>query len=241
MTPEPGPYNTQRVEAFLDQLLVPLGRKLSGFHCGELRRELRTHLWGRIDAYRELGQSETDAVTEALQQFGDAEDFTRQRRREWTKAPAVSASALRLWEAGKSALKPSLGGIAAAFLPFFAINLFYRTFQHSPAGAALLHYGDVLYWSWIGLAFLLLPALVGARQGRRQPKYAGVGMAAALVSGIAAVSLLYAVVDGTTSDDLYAGSLCSVLLMLMVIWLPVAGGAAALTSWWVQRRKRGIA
>lgn len=238
MTPEPD--NAQRLEAYLDQLLVPLGRKLSAFHQQELRRELRAHLWGRIDAYRELGQSENDAVTEALKQFGGAKDFTRQWRHEWTKVPAVSASTLRLWKAGRSALKPLLGGITTAFLPFFAINLFYRTFQHSPAGAALLHYGDVLYWSWLGIAFLLLPALVGARQGRRQPD-AGAGTATALASGIAAVSLLYEVVDGTNPDNLYAGSLCSVLLALMVIWLPVAGGSAALTGWWVQRRKRAIA
>lgn len=241
MTSEPEPDNAQRVEAYLDQLLVPLGRKLSAFHREELRRELRAHLWGRIDAYRELGQSETDAVTEALQQFGGAKDFARHWRREWTKVPAISASTLRIWEAGKVAFKPALGGIAAAFLPFVGINSFYQRFQHSSADAFLLRYGDALCWSWIGLAFLLLPALVGARQGRRQPKHAGVGMAAALVSGIAAVSLLYEVVDGTTPDDLYAGSLCSVLLMLMVIWLPVASGSAALTGWWTQRRKRVIA
>ena len=82
MEPEPLASGPRRVEAYLDQILAPLARRLSPFHREELRRELREHLWARVDAYRELGQSENEAVTEALRQFGGAEDFTRQWRRE---------------------------------------------------------------------------------------------------------------------------------------------------------------
>ena len=165
--------NNTRMEAYLDQVLAPLARRLSAFHQQELRRELRAHLWERITAYQELDMTEDDAVTEALRQFGGAEDFLRQWRREWTKTAAVSAPTLRIWNAGKAALRPSLVGITAAFLPFVGINLFYQAFQHFPAGAFLLRYGGALYGSWIGLAFLLLPVLIGVRQGRRQPKHAG--------------------------------------------------------------------
>ncbi len=229
--------NSARVEAYLDQVLAPLTHQLTPFHRAELRRELRTHLWERVDAYRELGQTEDDAVTEALRQFGGAEDFTRQWRREWMKTAVVSASTLRIWDAGKSALKPSLAGIAGAFLPAVVISSLYQGLQHSAVGTFLYHYRDPIYWSWIGFAFLLLPVFVGVRQGWRQPRHAETGVAAVLVSEIAAVSLLYLLVDGTAPDNLYAESLCSILLALVVLWLPVAGGAAALSGWWARRSK----
>ena len=239
MTSEPEPDNAQRVEAYLDQLLVPLGRNLSAFHREELRRELRAHLWGRIDAYRELGQSENDAVTEALQQFGGAKDFARQWRREWTKTAAVSASTLRIWEAGKAALKPTLGGIAAAFLPLVAIQEFPYGRYGTLAQLVTTPVGTILFWGLIAFAFLILPLLVGARQGRRRPN-AGTGVAAVLTAGIAAASLLYLAVDNPDTEKL-----CSLLLALIIIWTPTACASAALSGdierWWTQRRKRVIA
>ena len=87
MEPDPLASGPLRVEAYLDQILAPLARRLSPFYREELRRELREHLWARVDAYGELGQPEDEAVTEALRQFGGAEDFARQWRREWTKTP----------------------------------------------------------------------------------------------------------------------------------------------------------
>ena len=78
MEPEPLASTPQRVEAYLELILAPLAHRLSSFHQEELRRELREHLWARVDAYRELGQPEQEAITEALQQFGGAEDFLRQ-------------------------------------------------------------------------------------------------------------------------------------------------------------------
>ena len=77
MEPEPLASAPRRVEAYLDQILAPLARRLSPFHREELRRELREHLWARVDAYRELGQSENEAVTEALRQFGGDENAVR--------------------------------------------------------------------------------------------------------------------------------------------------------------------
>ncbi len=77
MGPDPLASAPQRVEAYLDLILTPLSRRLSPFHREELRRELREHLWARIDAYGELGQPEGEAITEALRQFGGANDFAR--------------------------------------------------------------------------------------------------------------------------------------------------------------------
>lgn len=228
MTPKFDPSAENRVEAYLDQLLVPLARNLSDFHREELRRELRAHLWGRVEAYRELGHSDEDAVTEALRQFGGANDFARQWRQEWTKTDAVSASTRRLWEAGKAALKPTLMGLTGAFLPFVA---------HDALGRLLTEpFGTVFFWSLAAFTFLLLPMLIGVRQGRRQPN-AGTGMAAVLTAGIAAASLLYAAVEETAPDNLNLEGLCSILLALIVFWLPLASGAAAISGWWTRRAK----
>ena len=98
---------SRRVEAYLDVILAPLARRLSPFHREELRRELRAHLWARVEAYRELGQPEDEAVTEALCQFGGAEDFTRQWLREWTKTPS-RITLHEVWEAARPTLRLSL-------------------------------------------------------------------------------------------------------------------------------------
>jgi hypothetical protein len=398
---EPDPQNSapRRVEAYLDQVLAPLTRRLSTFHQQELRRELRTHLWERVSAYDELGMTEDQAITEALRQFGGAEDFLRQWQREWRKTPpqavlreiatatrcalllslpallitclgsppfgamqggswipipdwmynfplayvtsgwvsfglnlvflpltvgaavgrlapqraalgmfaaltveivltgcsllptvlnsgwftehlsvhlseqiflcsifwlplACTSAALtgwwpqkrtkrplwlptirEVWKAGEKAYKLSAAGVVSALLPFVVINACYQGMQHSAVGKFLEHYAGPIYLSWIGFAFLALPVFVGMRQGWRQPKHAGVGMAAALVSGIAAISLLYETVDGHLpnslfTEGLYAEELCSVLLTLLVIWLPVASGSAALSGWWARKNEK---
>lgn len=372
--------NSARVEAYLDQVLAPLTRRLSALHQQELRRELRTHLWERVSAYQELGMAEDDAVTEALRQFGGAEDFLRQWQQEWRRTPpqavlretgiatrcalllslpallitclgsplwgamtggiwvplwiqswpiayvgfglylvllpivvgaavgrlapqraglgmlaaltveivltgcsllpamlnsgwlterlseqiflcsifwlplACTSAALNgwwaqkkegigwlptireVWEAGRRAYKLSIIGLASAFLPFVVISACYGEMQHSAVGVFLDHYGGSIYLSWLGLAFLALPVFVGVRQGWRQPKHSGVGMAAALVSGIAVVSFLYEIMVGR---GLYAEELwCSVLLALLTTWLPVASGAAALSGWRARKNEK---
>ncbi len=177
------------MEAYLDLILAPLARRLSPFQCEDLRRELRGHLWARIDAYIELGQPESEAVTEALQQFGGAEDFTRQWRREWTKTPP-RLTLREIWEAARPALRPSLAGIVVAFLPCTIIHIGFCDLQGSAAGALLYHYADTIVRTWLLFAFLLMPAIVGMRQGRRNPTHVGVGMLAALTAEIATASRL---------------------------------------------------
>lgn len=111
---------TSRVKAYLDQLLVPLARNLSPFHRDGLRRELRAHLWGRVDAYQELDYSEEDAVTEALKQFGGANDFARQWRQEWIThvCPSVWREA---WASSCQALRLSVPALAATWLGVYLI------------------------------------------------------------------------------------------------------------------------
>lgn len=160
-----------------------------------------------------------------------------------TKRPLWLPTIREAWEEGRRAYKPLAAGLASAFIPFVAINACYQELQHSAVGAFLNHYAGPIYLSWIGFAFLALPVFVGMRQGWRQPKHAGVGMAAALVSGIAAVSLLHEAVDGHLpnslfTEGLYAEELCSVMLALLITWLPVASGAAALSGWRTRKNEK---
>ncbi len=239
--PDPLASAPRRVEAYLDQILAPLTRRLSPFHQDELRRELREHLWARIEAYRELDHSEDEAVTEALRQFGGAEDFLRQWRREWTKSPQ-KITLREVWEAARSAFRPSLSGIAGACLPFILIHVLYLNLHGSPIGALLYGARDVLFWVLVGFSFLLLPALVGARQGRRTPKRAGIGMLAALTTEFLVAGLLYEVAVWTLPGGVWTSPLGADVQMdsgslfgVMATWIPVAGGAAALRGWWMQR------
>lgn len=229
--------NTARVDAYLDQVLAPLTRRLSPFHQQELRRELRTHLGERVDAYRELGHSEDGAVTEALKQFGGAEDFARHWRREWLRQP--SKLTLRdVYDAGKLALRPSLLGIATALVPF-SLPAIPRLLghYHTLPWARLTHAEAVLFWPMTGFSYLALPILVGARQGRGVSVRAGLGMTAVLTAELAAASLLYLLSPTGLSSEPAADSFFSILLTLLFFWLPLAGGAAAISGWWMRRTK----
>ena len=236
MEPEPLDSSPLRVEAFLDQILDARGCGLSPFYQGELRRELRAHLWARVDAYRELGQSEHEAVTEALRQFGGAEDFLRQWRQEWQTVDrrvawreilAATLPALRL--SVPALLLAWLGGRGLGFL---IVNALPRTYS----GALLTAYGDALL-VWAGAGFFCLSFWVGLVQGRRAPRRSGMGMFAALGAVIAVGSGLYRVgtqmgLDGT----MFGGAFVSLPLMAAA-WMPTACLAAAVSGWAARRRK----
>ena len=236
MTPDP----SARVEAYLDQIIAPLMGGLSALHQDELRRELRTHLQERIAACQELGSSEEEAVTEALQQFGGAKDFLEHWKQKW--APLSSPLTLRiLYKAGQSALRPSLQGIAGINLLYIAVQECVWHFPHSPAIKLLNHHSEAFGLSLGVFAFLLLPLVVGTRYGRRKSEYAGIGMIAALLAEIAVVSLIYGAaallldngqLPGITVTDM----LFNFVLALLAVWVPVAGGAAAVGS---RRTQRG--
>ncbi len=243
MTSEADPSFENRVEAYLDQLLVPLARNLSPFHQDELRRELRAHLWGRVEAYRELDYSEEDAMTEALRQFGGAKDFARQWRREWISTkPRVTVR--EVWESARHALRPSLLGVTVGFLPCPFLHMCFTNLEGSAAGTLLYKFADVVVWGWFLFAFLLMPLLVGVKQGRRTPECAGVGMLTALTAEIVAGSLLYELAGWGLPSAAWASLIGSYIqtdsgafFIMLAAWLPVAGGAAAVSGWWTQRTK----
>lgn len=233
MTSEPN-ISAQRVEAYLNQVLVPLGHNLSGLHREELRRELRAHLWGRIDAYRELGQSEDDAVTEALKQFGGAKDFVRQWRVEWLALDRQGAGQ-ELGAATWSALRLSVPMLlaswgAARVLGWFVINCLPSTYL----GALGIVYGEALF-GFAGAGFFGLSLWAGLLQGRRAPRQTGLGMFSALAATITAASAFYWLGAQIDLDHTVFGDIFASLPLMAAAWMPLACASAALSGRWTQR------
>ena len=230
--------NHIRVEAYLDQLLVPLARNLSDFHRDELRRELRAHLWGRVEAYRELGQSEADAVTEALRQFGGVEGFLKQWRREWM----LTARATRrqeVWRATLAGLRLSVPILLIVCAPIIVWVSQASTYGHATPWLRLWlenhadFVGPVLAWT----DFLLLPAALGIAIGRRTPRYAGFGAFTALAGEIAAGAILDGVGLKCWPHYPVASDILGQAALMEFAWLPIVCSFAALTGWGTQRLK----
>ncbi len=230
---EPQPSAPRRVEAYLDTVLASLPRRLSAFQLDELRRELRTHLWERVAAYEEMGQTEDAAVTEALTQFGGGKDFVKQWRREWKK-PTKRITAREVWEAIRLSFLPTLIGLSAASLPVAALAWYSRVLYGSSSSALM-----AVVWTIYFSAALLLPVLVGARRGARLPERAGVGITGALLLECLAASLL-SKIGGWVAPASFVTEFFNLFMGLTLVWIPVAGGAAALTGWltrWARARR----
>ena len=225
-----------RVDAYLDQLLVPLTRNLSAFHRDELRRELRAHLWGRIDAYRELDYSEEDAVTEALRQFGGANDFTKQWRQEWL-THVCTGTWREVWASICQALRLAIPALAATWLIAYVLGyVVLRALPSTYTGALLVVYSDALFPAVV-TEFIGLSLWVGIVQGQRAARRGGWGMFAALslviVAGSAA-SLLGTEfgLEGTPCAGFYTS-----IPLMAAAWMPTACLAAAISGWLTQRKR----
>ena len=232
------PDNNVRVEAYLDQVLAPLTRQLSPFYRDELRRELKAHLWERVEAYSELGQPEDDAVTEALRQFGGAENFPRQWRLEWAQAARADARG-GLWQATLAGLRlsgfflllactPVVVWVAQAPLYGHVIPWLKPWLDGHPS-----QIGALLAWSDL----VVLPAVLGIAIGLRSPLRAGSGAFLALLGEIAAGAVL----DGTGLKlwphfPVFSDILGQAALMECA-WLPITCVFASLTGWAMRRLK----
>ncbi|MGI4788559.1 MAG: permease prefix domain 1-containing protein [Janthinobacterium lividum] len=224
------------LEAYLDQVLAPLTRSLSSFHRDELRRELRAHLWERIDAYRELEHSEEEAVTEALQQFGGAEDFARQWRQEWLTVSRVGAGreiAAATWPALRLCVPLLVGAWATGrLLGSVVVNALPSAYF----SAILIAYSDAFWWTICG-SFFCLSLGAGLAQGRSAPRRSRIGMFAALSIVVVAGSGLDWVSTKTGLDRTLLGGLFTSLPLMAAAWLPTACLSAALTGWGMRRSK----
>jgi len=220
MEPNPDPRASapRRVEAYLDQILAPLA--------------LREHLWARVAAYRELGHLEDEAVTEALRQFGGAEDFLRQWRREWMKT-TPQATLREVWQATCYALlfsSPALLMTCPDSVAWWReINVSH--FAWAPewmraCGIPVIASG----WGSFAFDFALLPIAFGAAVGRFTPRCAAVGTLAALAMEVALTDPFMWRLPGEFLNGMsYQVFTCT------VAWLPLACTTAALTGWWARR------
>ena len=235
MEPDPPTPASRRVEAYLDLILAPLSRRLSPFHRAELRRELREHLWARVDAYSELGQSEEEAVTEALRQFGGAEDFTRQWRREW--APQ-SVTLREVWAATRLALPLSVAAFLLACLP--PIFAAYQMWVYSTDSWLYIHY-DTFNHIWLCLIFLL-PCALGLSVGQRAGRSAVLGMFGALAT-VCLSGCLVNIIGGYLWEQMtFLGPSAGLIGLLAAVWMPVSCTAAAVGGKWARRfRTRHLA
>ncbi len=228
MEPDPLASGPRRVEAYLDQILAPLARRLSPFHREELRRELREHLWARIEAYHELGQTEDEAVTEALQQFGGAEDFTRQWRREWTQAPRT-LTPRKVWEATRPALRLSLP--ALILVPATIALAGFLAFESQLGGPFL---GTLFNVYSVGVV-MLSPLALGLAQSRRAPHHPSVGLFAALSVEIVGLSALTWLAGRLLPDQSPVIRCLDAVVLLAFFWLPIACASAAFGGRWARR------
>lgn len=234
--PDPLASAPRRVEVYLDQILAPLARRLSPFHRDELRRELREHLWARIEAYRELDHSEDEAVTEALRQFGGAEDFLRQWRREWAKTPQ-KVTFREVWQAARPALYLSPLALLLACLPIILWVDAYPFFHSLPWLSSWLDQNSPLLGKTLaGIDVLLLPALLGFATARRAPQRAGLGAFLALSTQVALGGSLYWISKWLWPNQALVETY-SQPLFLAAIWIPVTSVSAALSGWWLRRSK----
>ncbi len=237
---EPDPQNSapRRVEAYLDQVLAPLTHRLSAFHQQELRRELRTHLWERVNAYQELGMTEDNAVTEALRQFGGAEDFLRQWQQEWRKTPPQDI----LREIGIATRCALLLSIPALLITCLSspvwLHVIYQTqLAWAPKWMQLGGFTDVTSgWASFGLNLILLPLAVGAAVGRLVPHRAGLGMLTALTLEIILTD--WYLLPVVLNLGWFAERLTEQIFICSILWLPLACTAAALTGWWTQKQEK---
>lgn len=223
-----------RVEAYLDAVLTSLPR-LSAFQLDELRREVREHLWSRVEAYKELGQAEDDAVTEALQQFGGGKDFMKQWKHNWAKPPPQSM--LReLWVATRCALLLSIPAMLITCLgsPVWSHSISIHQFNWMPGW--LLH-TPVAYvtsgWGSFGFGLVLLPLAVGVAVGRLVPQRASLGMLAALTLEL--ISTDWIMLPTRLNLGRFAEPLSEQIFFCSMLWLPLACGAAAITGWMTRR------
>ncbi len=225
---------SRRVEAYLDVILAPLARRLSPFHREELRRELRAHLWARVEAYRELGQPEDEAVTEALCQFGGAEDFTRQWLREWTKTPS-RVTLHEVWEAARPALRLSL--VALLLAPATVALAGFLAFQSQIGGPFL----GALFNVYLISVVFLSPVALGLAQRHQAARRPGSGMFAALSMEIVGLSALIWLAGRFLPDQSRSIQSLNALLLLAFFWLPIACASAAFGGRlaWRSKARRG--
>lgn len=195
-----------RLEDYLDHVTADLVGVVPYAQRQEFRREVRSHILSLAEAYEELGQEPSQALTEALKQFGPPQPIARQWVAEWEPY----GRRFHTLEACKKAL-PWLG------IP--TLGLWMITFRDplwcvSAARGVL----DVA---------VVTPLLFGFLAGWRGQRSRASGTCVAL--------LLLAMATGALAGLVHAERIRGSLAMLSVIqflaWAPLGTLAAGLAGW----------
>lgn len=152
-----------RIAAYLRRTCAPLFVSLSQEEAEEQRDEMQSHLESMVAAHIELGASETEAVTLALQQFGKEQNVAQAWRQECEEVTAAAGRGT-FW----SALRP-MAGISLVNKLVYAVLLAVCSWSH---GGPLTCYATVGRLGNLGLLimsleFILVPIYLGSLAGRR--------------------------------------------------------------------------
>ncbi len=201
------------LETYLSEVADHLGA-LPVARRNEELREMRAHLLSSVEAYRELGETEQEAVEATLRQFGPA--------------PQVAGGLARAWRRGqgswRDASKAGLFGVACLWGVYGLGGLLGHYLEGHPDALPTLrpHFEPIFYALLFGLS-AVLGGLSGGRFGRGGVRGAAWGTGLGYVGPM----VVYEVIHAWKDSDIIGVSLI-VLLQ-----------AASLTGavWAVSRRR----
>lgn len=203
------------LEEYLAQVAAQLGPLPVGRRNEELR-EMRAHLLSAVEAYRELGETESEAVGSTLRQFGPSSQVAAGLTRAWRRGQGTWRDAAKaglfgaavLW--GVTGLCSALGG--------------YVESQPSVVFAMLrLHLGAIFY-----TLIFSLPALLGGLFGRHFARGAVKGAAWGTGAAYVGPWVIYEVIHAWKDSDILG---VGWVVLLQAVFL--TGGV------WAGRRWRG--
>lgn len=153
-----------RIETYLDRTCASLFLSLPHEEALEQRAEMQSHLDHMVEAYIELGASETEAVAQALAQFGKEQSVAQAWKQECETTRAEAGRGI-FWDA----MRPILRYAAVNYLVFplltelccYILNAYSRLGKVIPT---------ILIWPALIVflsEFTLFPAFLGFVAGRR--------------------------------------------------------------------------
>jgi hypothetical protein len=152
------------IDSYLDRVCLPFAGTLSADEAAEQRAEMRTHLEALVTAHLELGCSEAEAISLALEQFGKEHNVARFWKQECEET-RVEAGRGTVW----SAIRPVVGYTTLNWCVYPALLA-----MHAFVVNGLLLSGSVVadqlslgVLTLIVSEFTLFPAFLGFILGRR--------------------------------------------------------------------------
>lgn len=152
-----------RIEAYLNRTCAPLFLSLPHEEAVQQRAEMQSHLESLAAAYIELGASEIEAVTQALEQFGKEQSVAQAWKQECEETRAEAGRGT-FWSAIRPAIKWTL--LNRFLYPLLLAGYAYLS------GYTPTYWMDIGHLGNIGMALVLMerlifPIYLGFLVGRR--------------------------------------------------------------------------